>query len=283
MEAYHDFKERFRSLELNDDCDYSCHSSLILNADKDETSSWHTFKIFLDRNTPVDTMKRLLSSSLHIPIDSFKILRRRNDAMRDTEKVSFYDEGEELKIVFESMANGVGANQDEFKVKIFFLKLSELEEESKKLDSVFDCVLDKNTSVASAKSILVEILRRNNSDKYKDLNALNCRLWKKDAKQSWKVFSDNENLTFESENDECEVSQRYFAENSITNHYLQIVLQDCEGKALVNPPENSLVIFVRRWNPITSKLGPIQEILLDGKFFAFSLYFIVLHFSLISR
>ncbi|KAL5292060.1 USP47 family protein [Megaselia abdita] len=247
-----------KSLELNDDCDYNCHSSLVHNptsltssTDNDDSSALagasKTFKIFLDRNTPIGTLKRFLAPIIQIPTDYFKIIRRsassiRSEELSSTEKISYFSEGEELKIDL-----GKILKKDEMQAKIFYMKLSDLNNESGKLVSICNCVINSSMTALDAKKQLVVKLHQLDGEKYKNLTVKNCRLWEKGIRNLVKIMTDDQTLKLET---------------SMKNYSWELLVQECEGDVVTTPPEDSLTLFVRRWHPSTLELDQFQEITL---------------------
>lgn len=101
----------------------------------------------------------------------------------------YFSEGETLTVEL-----GKELQPDEHKAKIFFMRLSELNNETGRLPCICEWIFTHSTTVAAAKASLVSKLHRIDNIKYKSLNIENCRLWLKGGRRLIKILSDDETL-----------------------------------------------------------------------------------------
>ncbi|XP_017048524.1 ubiquitin carboxyl-terminal hydrolase 47 [Drosophila ficusphila] len=200
------------------------------------------YKLLVGTHMPMVAFKRHIEHLIQVPSAYFK-LQRKHDNLSSTSNNSLLllTEGETLTVEL-----GKNLESDEFKAKIYFLRLADVDNETSKLPCVCEWVYNANTTAEQAKKDLVAKLHRMDA-KYATLTVENCRIWLKGGRIPIKILANDETLY-------CDMRSTIAAE---------FIVQECEEGVNPQPKEDSLTIFVRRWCPAKMEFGKFQEITLD--------------------
>ncbi|XP_023308993.2 ubiquitin carboxyl-terminal hydrolase 47 isoform X1 [Lucilia cuprina] len=202
-----------------------------------------SYKILVDSHMKLSTFKSHVQRLIQVPDNYFQLNRKHDKCLKNmmSETLVYFSEGESLFVEL-----GKELQPEEHKAKIFFMRLSELNNESGRLPCVCEWIYTDSMTVATAKANLVAKLQRIDLAKYKSLNVQNCRLWLKGGRSPIKIFTDDETL----------------GSDIRSSAAMEFIVQECEDGAIASPDENSLTIFVRRWHPDSLQLDKFQEITL---------------------
>ncbi|GBP10400.1 Ubiquitin carboxyl-terminal hydrolase 47 [Eumeta japonica] len=192
------------------------------------------------------TSSRLYTESDSIEEASRKpVLNRKHDKRLknlSSQTLALFSAGVEISVEL-----GKELQQDEHKAKIYFMRLSELNNESARLPCVCEWIYRDSMTAATAKLQLVAKLHRIDLAKYKSLNIKNCRLWLKGGRSPIKIYTDDETLS-------CDIRP---------SAAMEFIIQECEDGVVADADEDSLTIFLRRWHPKPCKLDKFQEVTLN--------------------
>lgn len=147
-----------------------------------------SYKIIVDSRMKMSTFTRHVESLIGVPSNYFKLHHKYEviDLMSST--VLFVCMGETLCVEL-----GKVLQPDEDKVKISFMRLSELDNDTGKLPCICEWVCKASMTVGEAKKELIAKLHRIDV-KYKTLNLNNCRLWLKGGRNPIEIMDDDETL-----------------------------------------------------------------------------------------
>ncbi|XP_065359393.1 ubiquitin carboxyl-terminal hydrolase 47 isoform X2 [Calliphora vicina] len=202
-----------------------------------------SYKILVDSHMKLSTFKNHVQRLIQVPDNFFQLNRKHDKSLKNmmSETLVYFSEGETLFVEL-----GKELQPEEHKAKIFFMRLSELNNESGRLPCVCEWIYTDSMNVSAAKANLVAKLQRIDLAKYKSLTVQNCRLWLKGGRSPIKIFTDDETLG-------CDIR---------STASMEFIVQECEDDAIANTDDNSLTIFVRRWHPDTLQLDKFQEVTL---------------------
>lgn len=150
-----------------------------------------SYKILVDSHMKLSTFKSHVQRLIQVPEMYFQLNRKHDKRLKNlaSHTIAYFSEG---------VAIGVELSKelqpDEHKAKIFFMRLSELNNESGRLPCVCEWIYKDSMTVATAKAHLVAKLHRIDLAKYKSLNVENCRLWLKGGHSPIKIFANDETL-----------------------------------------------------------------------------------------
>lgn len=149
------------------------------------------YKIFVDSHMKLSTLKTHFQRLIQVPDNYFQLNRKHDKSLKSlmSHTLVYFSEGETLIVEL-----GKELQPDEHKAKIFFMRLSELNNESGRLPCVCEWIYTDSMTVAAAKSSLVAKLHRIDLAKYRSLNTQNCRLWLKGGRSPIKIFRDDETI-----------------------------------------------------------------------------------------
>lgn len=150
-----------------------------------------SYKILVDSHMKLSTFKTHVARLIQVPENYFQLNRKHDKSLKSlmSQTLVYFSEGETLLVEL-----GKELQPDEHKAKIFFMRLSELNNESGRLPCVCEWIYTDAMTVAAAKASLVAKLQRIDAVKYKSLNTQNCRLWLKGGRSPIKIFTDEETL-----------------------------------------------------------------------------------------
>ncbi|XP_017012390.2 ubiquitin carboxyl-terminal hydrolase 47 isoform X1 [Drosophila takahashii] len=201
------------------------------------------YKLLVGTHMRMVAFKRHIEQLIQVPSAYFKLQRKHDNNLSSNQNNSLVllTEGETLTVEL-----GKNLEQDEYKAKIHFLRLADIDNETSKLPCVCEWVYNANTTVEQAKQELVAKLHRMDA-KYATLSVENCRIWLKGGRTPIKILANEETLY-------CDMRSTIAAE---------FIVQECEEGVNPQPKDDSLTIFVRRWCPAKMEFGKFQEITLD--------------------
>ncbi|XP_017034197.2 ubiquitin carboxyl-terminal hydrolase 47 isoform X1 [Drosophila kikkawai] len=201
------------------------------------------YKLLVGTHMRMGTFKRHIEQLIQVPAAYFKLQRKHESNLSSNQNNSLVllTEGETLTVEL-----GKTLQADEYKAKIHFLRLGDLDNETSKLPCVCEWVYNANTTAEQAKQELVAKLHRMDA-KYATLSVENCRIWLKGGRSPIKILANDETLY-------CDMRSTSTAE---------FIVQECEEGVNPQPKDDTLTIFVRRWCPAKMEFGKFQEITLD--------------------
>ncbi|KAH8246218.1 hypothetical protein KR038_005214 [Drosophila bunnanda] len=201
------------------------------------------YKLLVGTHMRMGAFKRHIEQLIQVPAAYFKLQRKHESNLSSNQNNSLLrlTEGETLTVEL-----GKTLQPDEFKAKIHFLRLGDLDNETSKLPCVCEWVYNSNTTAEQAKQELVAKLHRMDA-KYATLSVENCRIWLKGGRSPIKILANDETLY-------CDMRSTSTAE---------FIVQECEEGVNPQPKDDTLTIFVRRWCPAKMEFGKFQEITLD--------------------
>lgn len=209
---------------------------------RQETTS---YKVILDSRMKMEDFKRNIESLIRVPANYFTITRKHDsfDPISSSQSLVCLSEGETLVIHL-----GKVLQENEHKAKIYYMKLSELNDDTSKLPYVFEWICKTGMTVTEAKKSLIAQLHRLDK-KYDTLSMDNCRIWTKGGRNPIKILANDEAL------------------GSDVRIWVacEFIVQECEEGVPTETSDDSLTLFVRQWHPDTLKLGRFQEITLENK------------------
>ncbi|XP_017129460.1 ubiquitin carboxyl-terminal hydrolase 47 [Drosophila elegans] len=201
------------------------------------------YKLLVGSHMRMGAFKRHIEELIQVPSAYFKLQRKHDNNLSGNQNNSLVllTEGETLTVEL-----GKNLEPDEFKAKIHFLRLADVDNETSKLPCVCEWVYNANTTAEQAKKDLVAKLHRIDA-KYATLTVDNCRIWLKGGRIPIKILANDETLY-------CDMRSTIAAE---------FIVQECEEGVNPQPKDDSLTIFVRRWCPAKMEFGKFQEITMD--------------------
>lgn len=238
----------------NDDdttTDATCESQKIL-------------KVLVDRRMSVNKLKTKLQPFVKIPMEYFKIFhvlaaQTENECTQLSASLNTAFKDEE-RLVIEL---GRALRKGEFKVKLFFLNVSEMTD-IEKLPFICDYILRDSAEVGQTKrEILAHI--RGLDEKYEKLTFEKTRLRKKSWKSPAQIFMDDQKF-----GDDIIITVS--ASSDIIIQELpseEANLKDFDGEAL---NDDSKSLFVRQFYPSKMELGKWDEIMIGSECWNFSLF-----------
>ncbi|XP_073842296.1 ubiquitin specific protease 47 isoform X2 [Musca autumnalis] len=202
------------------------------------------YKILVDSHMKLSKFKEHLSHLIKVPENYFEINRKHDKSLKSlmNQSLVYFSEGETLSVEL-----GKELQEGEHRAKIYFMRLSDMNNDTARLPCVCEWIYTDSTTVPAAKAALINKLQRIDPVKYKTLNMDNCRLWLKGGRSPISIFSDNDVLG-------CEIR---------SSSAMEFFVQECEDGVKPQVSDTSLTIFVRHWHPDTLKLDKFQEITLD--------------------
>ncbi|XP_030375681.1 ubiquitin carboxyl-terminal hydrolase 47 [Scaptodrosophila lebanonensis] len=235
---------------------YACKIDCVDAASSSNTTSGHqsddeaalrkptrSFKLLVGTQMRMGAFKKHIEQLIRIPGAYFRLQRKHENTISNSlnNSLVFLNEGETLTVEL-----GKTLQADEYKAKIFFMRLSDLDNETAKLPSVCEWVYNTTTTVEAAKQELVGKMHRIDA-KYATLTVANCRIWLKGGRCPIKILANDETLS-------CDMR------TIITPEF---IIQECEEGVNPQPKDDALTIFVRRWYPDKWEFGKFQEITID--------------------
>ncbi|XP_017070962.1 ubiquitin carboxyl-terminal hydrolase 47 [Drosophila eugracilis] len=201
------------------------------------------YKLLVGTHMRMGAFKRHIEQLIQVPSAYFKLQRKHDNNLSSNQNNSLVllTEGETLTVEL-----GKNLEPDEFKAKIHFMRLADIDNETSKLPCVCEWVYNANTTAEQAKQDLVAKLHRMDA-KYATLTVENCRIWLKGGRIPIKILANDETLY-------CDMRSTIAAE---------FIVQECEEGVNPQPKDDSLTIFVRSWCPYKMEFGKFQEITLD--------------------
>ncbi|XP_037723326.1 ubiquitin carboxyl-terminal hydrolase 47 isoform X1 [Drosophila subpulchrella] len=200
------------------------------------------YKLLVGAHMRMGAFKRHIEQLIQVPSAYFKLQsKHENNSSNQNNSIILFTEGETLTVEL-----GKNLEPDEFKAKIYFLRLADIDNETSKLPCVCEWVYNANTTAEQAKQDLVAKLHRMDA-KYATLTVENCRIWLKGGRIPIKILANDETLY-------CDMRSSIAAE---------FIVQECDEGVNPQPKDDSLTIFVRRWCPAKLEFGKFQEITLD--------------------
>ncbi|XP_068142761.1 ubiquitin carboxyl-terminal hydrolase 47 isoform X1 [Drosophila tropicalis] len=201
------------------------------------------YKLLVGTQMRMGVFKRHIEQLIKVPNAYFKLQRKNENNIPNNQNnlLISLNEGETLTVEL-----GKTLQPDEYKAKIHFLRLSDLDNETARLPCVCEWVYNTNTTVEQAKQELVAKLQRIDS-KYSSLTVENSRIWLKGGRSLIKIMSNDETL--------------YCDMRSTTT--TEFIIQECEEGIVTQPSEDALTIFVRQWYPQKMEFGKFQEVTLE--------------------
>ncbi|EDW73006.2 uncharacterized protein Dwil_GK17305 [Drosophila willistoni] len=201
------------------------------------------YKLLVGTQMRMGAFKRHIEQLIRVPNAYFKLQRKNENNIPNNQNnlLISLNEGETLTVEL-----GKTLQPDEYKAKIHFLRLCDLDNETARLPCVCEWVYNTNTTVEQAKQELVAKLQRIDS-KYSSLTVENCRIWLKGGRSLIKIMSNDETL--------------YCDMRSTTS--TEFIIQECEEGIVTQPSEDALTIFVRQWYPQKMEFGKFQEVTLE--------------------
>lgn len=223
----------------------------------DTSESQKILKILADRRMSVNKLKTKLQPFVKIPMEYFKIFhvlaaQSENECTTLTAPLSTAFKDEE-RLVIEL---GRALRKGEFKVKLYFLNVSEMTD-IEKLPFVCDYILRESAEVGQTKREILAHMR-GLDEKYAHLTFERTRLRKKSWKSPAQIYMDDQKF-----------GDDYIVKISAS---LDIIIQevpsendnllDCDGEAI---NDDSKSLFVRRFHPSKLELGKWDEIMIGSE------------------
>lgn len=148
------------------------------------------YKLLVGTHMRMGAFKKHIEQLIQVPAAHFKLQRKHDNNLSNNQNNSLVHliEGETLTVEL-----GKTLEPDEFKAKIHFLRLADIDNETSKLPCVCEWVYNANTTAEQAKKELVAKLHRIDA-KYATLSVQNCRIWLKGGRIPIKILSDDETL-----------------------------------------------------------------------------------------
>ncbi|XP_005184673.2 ubiquitin carboxyl-terminal hydrolase 47 [Musca domestica] len=203
-----------------------------------------SYKILVDSHMKLSKFKEHLAHLIKVPENYFEINRKHDKSLKSlmNQSLVYFSEGETLSVEL-----GKELQEGEHKAKIYFMRLSDITNDTARLPCVCEWIYTDAMKVPAAKAALIQKLQRIDPLKYKTLNMNNCRLWLKGGRSPISIFSEDDTIG-------CEIR---------SSSAIEFFVQECEDGVQPQVSDTSLTIFVRRWHPDTLKLEKFQEITLD--------------------
>ncbi|XP_034133114.1 ubiquitin carboxyl-terminal hydrolase 47 isoform X1 [Drosophila guanche] len=200
------------------------------------------YKLLVGKHMRMHAFKQHIEQLIQVPSAYFKLQRKyENNDTNSQSTVVLLNEGETLTVEL-----GKTLQSDEYKAKIQFLRLADVDNETSRLPCACEWVFNGSTTVEQAKHELVEKLHRMDA-KYSTLTVDNCRIWLKGGRSSIKILANDEPMF-------SDIS------STVTTEF---IVQECEEGVDPQPKDDSLTIFVRRWCPSKLEFGKFQEVTLE--------------------
>ncbi|XP_031619612.1 ubiquitin carboxyl-terminal hydrolase 47 isoform X2 [Contarinia nasturtii] len=215
--------------------------------DNNEEPIRRTLSVLVDSHMNVANLKRVLEPYIKVPMEYFKIFRHNSsqneiECTRLNDDLRSFNDGERLTIEL-----GRALRSGEYKCKVYYMKLSEINDTSETLTFLCDWILCNGASVGKTKrEILAQIA---SNDPQYEIPYERCRLRKKSANAPGKIFLDDQ----------------VFGDDVILLSNYEIIVQELEDQNQQVSDEKSLTIFIRRWYPSEMRLGPFNEITIYEK------------------
>ncbi|KAH8365671.1 hypothetical protein KR093_003178 [Drosophila rubida] len=226
------------------------HSSSSSGHQSDEESQLRkptqSYKLFVGSRMGMGSFKQHIEQLIRVPGDYFRLheVNGKHDntiSSSQLNSIISFNEGDTLTVEL-----GKTLQADEYKAKIYFLRLADLDNETAKMPCVCEWIYKSTTTTEQAKQELVAKLHRIDA-KYESLTVENCRIWLKGGRSPIKILESDETLF-------CEMRSTITAE---------FIVQECEAGVVAQPSDDSLTIFVRRWCPQKWEFGKFQEITME--------------------
>ncbi|XP_037900958.1 ubiquitin carboxyl-terminal hydrolase 47 isoform X2 [Glossina fuscipes] len=202
-----------------------------------------SYKILVDSHMKLSVLKRHIERLINVPQKYFQIHHKHDKKLLSmSQSLVYFSEGEVLSVEL-----GKELLPEEHRAKIYFMRLSEFNNDTARVAFICEWIYTDATPVIVAKKALIAKLQRIDGVKYKTLTLDNCRLWLKGGRSPIRIYADNETM----------------GSDVLSSASMEFIIQECEDGVSPNIGEDGLVIFVRRWYPDTLELGRFQEIALE--------------------
>lgn len=144
------------------------------------------YKILVDSHMKLSKFKQHIAHLIKIPENYFEITRKHDKCLKSqmNQSLFYFGGGETLSVEL-----GKELQADEHRAKIFFMRLSDMNNDTGRLPCVCEWIYTDSMTVPTAKLDLVAKLKRIDAVKYKTLSVDNCRLWLKGGRSPIKIFS----------------------------------------------------------------------------------------------
>lgn len=152
-----------------------------------------TYKILVDSHMKMSVFKQNVEQLIKVPSSYFQLTKKHDKNLNMWQSLLYFGDGESLNVQL-----GRELESDEYRSKVYFMRLAELTNEVGSLPFVCEWIFKEATTVAEAKAILISKLQRIDSSKYQTLKTENCRLWLKGGRSPIKIFK-NETATLVSD------------------------------------------------------------------------------------
>lgn len=223
----------------------------------DSSDSQKILKVLADRRMSVNKLKLKLQPFVKIPMEYFKIFhvlsaQNENECTQLTSTLNSAFKDEE-RLVIEL---GRALRKGEFKVKLHYLKVSEMDD-IEKLPFVCDYILRESSEVGQTKREIIAHIR-GLDEKYANLTFENTRLRKKSWKSPAQIYMDDQKF-----------GDDYIIKTSVNP---DIIIQELPSEEAnkfdvdglpINDESKSL--FVRQFYPSKLELGKWDEIMIGSK------------------
>uniref|UniRef100_A0A336ME11 Ubiquitin carboxyl-terminal hydrolase 47 n=1 Tax=Culicoides sonorensis TaxID=179676 RepID=A0A336ME11_CULSO len=216
-----------------------------LNTSVDEEPQ-KMLKALVDRSMTVAALKYHLQPYIGVPHTHFKIhlTTRNQECTRLNETLSSFKDGERLQIEL-----GRALQKGEYKCKIFYLNLKEIDDDTEKLPLICEWILREDTEVGPTLNEMLAYINKLDP-KYAHLTPNNCWLRKKGCKIPSKVLLPD---------------QKFGEDMLLLPSGNEVIIEEIhEGYPEFKDPDDT-IIFARRWNPSTRTLGEFQEVVIPSE------------------
>lgn len=151
-----------------------------------------SYKILVDSHMKLSMFKQHVQRLIQVPDNHFQLSRKHDKSLKSlmSQTLVYFSEGETLSVEL-----GKELQPDEHRAKIFYMRLSELNNETGKLPCVCEWIYTDAMTVPVAKANLVAKLQRIDPVKYQSLTVAKCRLWLKGGRSPIKIYTDDETLS----------------------------------------------------------------------------------------
>jgi ubiquitin carboxyl-terminal hydrolase 47 len=256
----------FKATFLVDDGSKCSNSGSIDSGNEDDAVGSSTdgqqkvVRCLADKDMAIGKLKEYLQPYVKVPMEYFKLFRMSNNQV-ETECTKLSDS---LTNTFKDAERvtielGRALRKDEFKCKLYFLNLSEINDDTEKIPFICEYILRNGAEVGQTKrEILAHFVQIDK--KYERLTFERTRLRKKNWKCPTKIYMDDQKF-----GDDIMLSSTSTASN-------EIIIQELPGDAFTDNDgqkidDFSIVIFVRQFYPSKMEVGNYEEIVIGSECF----------------
>ncbi|XP_063698323.1 ubiquitin carboxyl-terminal hydrolase 47-like [Culicoides brevitarsis] len=215
-----------------------------IDTDSEFETTRKMLKALVDRSMTIGALKYHLQPYLGVPHTHFKVLltnSREQEITKLNDTLSSFKDGERLKIEL-----GRALQKGEYKCKILYLNLKEIDDDTEKLPLICEWILREDTEVGPVFNEMLAYINKIDP-KYAHLNTSNCWLRKKSCKCPSKVLLPD---------------QKFGEDMLLLPCGNEVIIEEIfEGYPKFEDPDDT-IIFARRWNPSTRTLGEFQEVVI---------------------